>query len=40
MWAFGRVDGVGVVGEGTEYLLVVLEQERVVVVDTVQHEHV
>lgn len=29
-----------VVGESSEYLLMVLEEERVVVIDTVKHQHV
>jgi hypothetical protein len=35
-----RVDAVGVVGEGREYFLVVFEEEGVVRVDTVKHQHV
>ena len=37
---FGRVDAVDVVGQGSEDLLVIFEEERVVVVDAVEDQHV
>ena len=40
LFIFGRVDVVGVVGESSEYFLVVLEQKGIMVVHTVQDQHV